>query len=161
MINVIPKTNFIKAVNMIIRRNAAMSHVTRIIQERMSQAGQKVSIPLIRNGKSMEVEMTEEGIYVSNLHTSPFLPWDCFELAVELLRAKGGEAIKGDAMSGKLGDSKLPIDSVEGFIAYKLYDKKIGDSVFRRITPVAAILIWAGICENAGKRLVVKENFLV
>ncbi|WP_409294062.1 hypothetical protein V1498_12545 [Peribacillus sp. SCS-26] len=137
-----------------------MDSISSIITERMKSAGNKVTIPLIKKGKFMEAELAEDGIYVTNLNTSPFLPWKCFELAVELLKTKGGKAIKGDAMYGKLGDSKLPIDSVEGYIAYKLYNKKLGDSVFRRITPVAAMLIWAGICENEGNRLVLKENFL-
>ena len=40
----------------------------------------------------------------------------------------------------------LSLDSVEGHIAYTIYKKKHGDSIFRRITPIACILIWTGIC---------------
>jgi len=51
-------------------------------------------------------------------------------------------------MNGRLGDSKLPIDSVEGYIAYKVYGKALGDTVFRRISPICGLLAWAGICNN-------------
>jgi hypothetical protein len=44
--------------------------------------------------------------------------------------------------SAKLGESNLPIDSIEGHIANVIYGKKLGDSVFRRITPISCILIW-------------------
>ncbi len=36
--------------------------------------------------------------------------------------------------------------SADGHIAHVVYGKQPSDSVFRRITPTACILIWAGIC---------------
>lgn len=60
-------------------------------------------------------------------------------------------------MNFKLGDERLPLDSIEGYITCCLYNKKIGDSVFRRVTPIAGILIWAGICENEPGYLVLNN----
>lgn len=71
-------------------------------------------------------------------------------------RKDGGTALKGDAMGFKLGEGKLPTNSIEGYIAKEVYDKSIGDSMFRRITPIVNILIWVGICENGRGKLILK-----
>ncbi|MEN6462415.1 MAG: hypothetical protein ABFC94_13750 [Syntrophomonas sp.] len=70
-------------------------------------------------------------------------------------------ANKGDAMNYKLGDDKLALNSIEGHIAYVVYGNQPGDSVFRRITPVACLLIWAGICENKPGKIVLLKSFLI
>lgn len=51
-------------------------------------------------------------------------------------------------MHSKLGEKGVSLDSIEGYIASEVYDKKIGESVFRRITPIVNILIWVSVCEN-------------
>ena len=60
-------------------------------------------------------------------------------------------------MNCKLGDNGLSLDSVEGHIAATVYRQQVGDSVFRRITPVACILIWAGVCRHSPGELVLIE----
>ncbi|WP_054865095.1 hypothetical protein [Methanosarcina barkeri] len=55
---------------------------------------------------------------------------------------------KGNATNSKLGDPNLGLDTLEGYIASKVYGCKIGDPVLKRVTPVASILDWAEICEN-------------
>ena len=47
-------------------------------------------------------------------------------------------------------------NSIEGYIAKEVYDKSIGDSVFRRITSIVNILISVGICENGRGKLILK-----
>jgi hypothetical protein len=59
-------------------------------------------------------------------------------------------------MNSRLGDEGLPLDSIEGHIAHVVYGKQIGDSVFRRISPIAAILVWAGICEDEPGELIIR-----
>ena len=51
-------------------------------------------------------------------------------------------------MNAKLGDTKLPLNSIEGHVAHVVYKKKIGISILKRITPIAGLLIWANVCEN-------------
>ena len=51
-------------------------------------------------------------------------------------------------MNAKLGDTNLHTETIEGYVASTVYGKSEGDSVFRRITPIASILVWAGVCEN-------------
>ncbi|MBI4947199.1 MAG: hypothetical protein HY840_12465 [Bacteroidetes bacterium] len=50
-------------------------------------------------------------------------------------------------MMYKLGESGLTYKTIEGHIARAVYDRKEGESVFRRITPIAQILTWAGVCK--------------
>ena len=90
----------------------------------------------------------------ANLDKQPLLPWALFEETVSLLSRNGGCADRGNAMNCRLGDDGLSLDSVEGHIAAMVYGQREGDSVFRRITPVACILIWAGICRHSTGELV-------
>ena len=94
---------------------------------------------------------------MDNLGSQPFLPWAVFVEAFKLMKGMGGRAMKGDAMQHRLGTQGLPIDSVEGHIANRVYGKQTGESVFRRITPIACILIWAGICANEQGYLVLRS----
>ena len=71
-----------------------------------------------------------------------------------VLIRNGGRADRGDAMGSKLGDEGLTVDSIEGHIALVIYNKRPGDTVFRRITPIACILVWAGICRTEPHQLV-------
>jgi hypothetical protein len=61
-------------------------------------------------------------------------------------------------MNFKLGEHGLPIDSIEGHIAFVVYRKRNGDSVFRRIAPIAAILAWAGICNVSPGELILRKS---
>ena len=102
----------------------------------------------MQKGRSMKGSMTNEGIIVDNLGNQPLLPWVIFEEVIDLLVRKSGRAEKGNAMSYKLGEDGLPLDSVEGYIAQTVYGKKPGESVFRRISSISAILVWAGLCDT-------------
>jgi hypothetical protein len=95
---------------------------------------------------------------VNNLGSQPFLPWAVFEETVKLLIRNGGRAERGSALGGRLGERELPLDSVEGHIAHTVYGKQVGETVFRRVVPVAAILVWAGICEAVPGELVLKNR---
>jgi len=97
-------------------------------------------------GRLFKATMTEEGIMVDNLGSRPLLPWIVFEEVVKLLARNGGRAANGNAISSKLGDAGLSLESVEGHVAHWVYGKRVGDSVFRRILPITAILVWAGLC---------------
>jgi hypothetical protein len=123
------------------------------IKRRFDAVGPTARIPLLKGG-SFTASIAEDGIAVSNLAKQPLLPWAVFEEAVTLLGRTGGHASRGDAMNCKLGDDGLSLDSVEGHIAATVYGRRKGDSVFRRITPVACILIWAGVCGHSPGELV-------
>lgn len=102
--------------------------------------------------------LTEEGIKVNNLGTQPLLPWEVFQEAICVLVRNGGRADRGDAMGSRLGEEGLSFNSIEGHIAQVVYGKHEGDVVFRRITPIACILVWAGICEAIPGKLILREE---
>jgi len=126
------------------------------LKNKFSSQGKKVSIENLR-GDVFSAEICDEGILVDNLGPNPLLPWKVFEEAINAMLALGGTAPKGNAMNSKYGDRDLSFDSVEGRIANIVYGKKEGDTVFRRITPIASILIWAGLCENLPSALRIKS----
>ncbi len=128
-------------------------NVVDTIKRRFEQDGPSARVPLLKGG-GFTAEITAEGIAVNNLGAQPLLPWVVFEEAVALLVRRGGRADRGDAMKCRLGDDGLSVDSVEGHIAAVVYGQRRGDPVFRRITPVACILIWAGICRASPGELV-------
>ncbi|MBN1545148.1 MAG: hypothetical protein JW902_00650 [Syntrophaceae bacterium] len=128
-----------------------------VIKQKFGGINNQVKIRL-QKGKSFNATMTEEGILVDNLSTQPLLPWIVFEETIELLVRKGGRAKKGNAMGYRLGDASLPLDSIEGHIAFKVYGKNTGDTLFRRISPISAILVWAGLCDTSPGELFIRKD---
>jgi hypothetical protein len=126
-----------------------------VIKRKLQDADSIVDISL-QKGRMLTARLVDPGIEVSDLGNQPFLPWKVFEEAVDLMVRKGGRAERGDAMSSRLGEEGLPLDSIEGHIAHVVYGKQEGDSVFRRISPIAAILVWAGICDSAPGELIIR-----
>lgn len=120
----------------------------RLIQSKFAEHEGVVTVPLMNQNQFFTAELADGGIAVSNLGRQPFLPWSVFRAVVRLLNEKGGTAIKGNAMNSRLGEEGLPLESVEGHIATTVYHKSPGVFVFKRISPVAAILHLAGICIN-------------
>src|SRR5215216_1430682 len=99
-----------------------------VIKQKFERIDRQVSIPM-QKGRSFKARITDEGIMVDNLGNQPLLPWIVFEEAIDLLVRKGGRAEKGNAMASKLGEESLPVNSIEGHIALKVYGKKAKDSV--------------------------------
>jgi endonuclease III len=125
------------------------------IKLRFGTVSRRIEIPL-QKSQSFVASMTVAGVIVDDLGSQSLLPWIVFEEVVNILNIKGGHAKRGDAMNSRLGDEGLPLDSIEGHIAHVVYGKQIGDSVFRRISPIAAILVWAGICEDEPGELIIR-----
>ena len=128
-----------------------------IIRQKLEEAGGTVQIPKLKEG-DFTAKLVNGGVEVDNLGNQPFLPWPVFQEALCLLIRNEGRAERGDAMNARLGDSNLSLDTIEGHIAQVVYGKRLGDSVFRRITPISCILIWAGLCEAEPNELLLKEK---
>ena len=126
------------------------SATIEIIKSKFEGLNSSAQIPLMKKGKSFTAILRTEGIEVDNLRAQKLIEWKAFEQAMSLLIKAGPEkgVAKGNAMNGKLGDTKLPTDSIEGGIAETVYKKAIGSTVFRRISPISTILSWAGLCSN-------------
>ena len=128
--------------------------IVATIKNKFQRVGSHERIPLLRGNRTFKAELREDGIMVDNLSSQPFLPWQVFEEAVLVLERNGGRAQHGDAMNSKLGEAGPPLDSAEGHIAHVVFGKKVGESVFRRITPIEGIIIWAGVCRAAPGELI-------
>ena len=135
------------------KANTSVIDVAPKINQKFSEQGGQATIPLQRGGH-FQAKMVAGGIEVDNLGNQPYLPWCVFQEAVCVLIRNQGSAKRGDAMNSRLGDEGLPLDSVEGHIALVVYGHEVGDSVFRRITPIACILEWAGICRSEPGKLI-------
>ncbi len=127
-----------------------------IIKSKFSVAGGPVKVPLLKKkGRGYFLaSLVPDGIEVDNLGSESLLVWDVFRKTVQLLNSRGGSAERGNAMNAKLGSPALPLDSVEGHIAHQVFGVQTDCTVFRRITPIACILIWAGLCKHAPGKLI-------
>jgi len=128
----------------------------KLIRKRFEEVDNPAIIPM-QNGGFFNATLRDDGIEVSNLGNQPFLPWSVFDETLILLTANNGRVLRGDAMNFRLGEEGLPIDSVEGHVAYHVYGKQLGDAVFRRITPIANVLIWAGVCKARPGEIILKK----
>lgn len=124
-----------------------MSEFRKFIEKKFNQAQKSVcDVPTQRSG-FFKATLTEAGVMVSCLVKGWYpLEWKYFD-AVEKLLKEHKSAKRGDAMKGRLGDELLPMDSVEGCMAY-CNNSVSGQTVFRRISPVANLLVWAGVCKH-------------
>ena len=129
------------------------------IRTRLEAQGGTAEIDMQRGG-TFHVHLRRGGVDVDNLGTSPFLPWPVFDAVIELLRREGGSARRGDAMNHRLGEAELSMNSIEGYVAKAVFGTQPGETVFRRITPVTCILVWAGLCRHTrgGLALVSSKN---
>lgn len=107
---------------------------------------------------SFKANLINGGIEVDNLGTQGFLHWTVFREAVCVMQRHVGRARIGDASNARLGDPVLPLNSIEGHIAHVVYGRGLGDPVFARAIPVAAILIWAGVCRKEGDFVVLLDE---
>jgi hypothetical protein len=97
------------------------------------------------------------GVDASNLLNNSFLSLEVFYVAINFLKNQPDNLAKlGNPMEHYLGDTDLPLDSLEGHLAHKVYGKQVGDSVFRRQTPIKFILQWTGICELPSREGTIK-----
>jgi hypothetical protein len=131
--------------------------VVEMIKRKFDKPNRVVKIPS-QGGRQFKATMTDDGIIVDNLGSRSLLPWIVFEEVVNLLDRNGGRAENGNAISAKLGEAGLSLESVEGHVAQWVYGKKIGDSVFRRIFPITAILVWAGLCNTMPHQLILRRS---
>jgi hypothetical protein len=77
------------------------------------------------------------------------LPSKVFYVASELI-GRNGRAPKGDAIGSLLGEPGLPLDSIEGAVASQVFGRNAGDPVYRRITPICALMVYLRLAEDDG-----------
>lgn len=115
----------------------------------LNENGGSAECPMLR-GKPLKIWLTREGVKNAGF-PDLICEWKIFDAIVEKAKELGGKMYRGDsaAQNGeKIGSEKLPLDTIDAFISVNFYDNQIGKATTRRSTYYAAILAWAGICEN-------------
>lgn len=137
------------------------SPVVKKIKEKLNASSGRASIPLF-SGELCEIgyDPNGKGLVSPKIPPANQLIWEAFDAAVEVVIQNGGKAMKGKARSGaKLGSDDLPLDSVEGYIAHKVHGVQIGETAFGPGFVIAAVLDWAGICNNERGYLTINPIF--
>lgn len=137
------------------------SPVVKRIKENLNESNGRASIPLY-SGELCEIgyDQNGKGLVSPKIPPANQLIWEAFDAAVEVVIQNGGKATKGKARSGaKLGSDDLPLDSVEGYIAHKVHGVQIGETAFGPGFVIAAVLDWAGICNNERGYLTINPIF--
>jgi hypothetical protein len=138
------------------------SIVVRKIKEKLNESGGRASIPLF-SGELCDIfyNSNGKGLISPKIPPANQLIWEAFDAAVEVVIKNGGKAMKGKARSGaKLGSDGLSLDSVEGYIAHKVHGVQIGETAFGPGFVIAAVLDWAGICNNERGYLTANSIFM-
>lgn len=138
------------------------SFVVKAIKEKLNNNNGRAIIRLYK-GETCAIWFEEngKGIVSSKIPLANQLIWPVFDAAVEVVTNNGGKAVKGNARSGaKLGSNKLPLNSVEGYIAYKAHDAKEGETAFGPGFVICAVLDWVDICKNERGYLTMNPLYL-
>lgn len=101
-------------------------------------------------GDPIEIRLTKTGVHPVSFPDF-ICTWEVFDAIMEKAQELGGKMYRGDAgaqKGAKIGSPELSVDSIDGFIALKFYGGEVGKATTRRSTYYAAILDWAGLCEN-------------
>ena len=134
------------------------SAVVKSIKQKLNETNGITRISLPR-GSDFQIcyEPFGNGLHATNIPSSRILTWSAFDAAIELLKKQNGKAQKGQAMKAKLGEAGLTLDTIEGYVAYKAYGVKKGESTLRMISALSAILEWCGMCKNGYGYLTLKS----
>ena len=147
----VAKMKFIRAVHPeYVQVNDDEHFVVKSIKNGLNKAGGHARIPMISAGKVMDIWYDSDGagLKCDKIPVPNQLTWGVFIAAYSIAAAQEGTLYKGYARAGKLGSDKLPIDSLEGYIAHTVHGVEEGKSAFSPGFAIAAILDWAGIFIN-------------
>ena len=101
-------------------------------------------------GNDMRIWLNENGVIPEGF-PALICKWEVFDAIVEKARQLGGKMYRGDgeAQRGeRIGSDHFSLNTIDAFISVNFYGSHIGDTTLRRSTYYAAILKWAGICDN-------------
>lgn len=138
------------------------SLVIKKIKEKLNACDGRTTISLLQ-GDQCEIwyDSNGKGLVSPKIPPANQLIWEAFDAAVEVIIQNGGKAVKGKARSGaKLGSDDLPLDSIEGYIAHKVHGVQEGETAFGPGFVIAAILDWAGVCNNERGYVSINSMFM-
>lgn len=124
--------------------------ITKLIKDKLNKNGGQAIVSLIQIDKKIVIRYDDDGsgLICNKIPVRKQLTWDVFIAAYDILIMNEGELYKGYARAGKLFSDRLPLDSLEGYIAYAVHGVKKGGSAFSPGFAIAAILDWVGVLKN-------------
>jgi hypothetical protein len=137
--------------------NNHKKELIKFLNEKSNQGQNTISIPLQKRRKEFDSFMIQP-IYKNSrivainvekrvMPADTFFPIEIFNLTLELLsKADNLTLANGNAQKFKMGEYGLHESTIEYEVAKKFYGKKDGESVDRRISVIANILIAANLC---------------
>lgn len=137
--------------------NKYTKELIEFLKEKSNQGQNTITIPLQRKRKdhnSFEIQPIYKNSNVVAINVEKrvmpvdtLFPIEIFELVLNSLsKANDLTLSNGNAQKYRMGDNGLGPNTIEYIVAKEIYDKKDGDSVDRRISVIANILIAANLC---------------
>ena len=124
--------------------------IVKLIKEKLNDNKGVALINLITDGKKVKIWFDDDGsgLECDKIPVAKQLTWEVFIAAYNIAISQDGELYKGYARAGKLGSDKLPINSLEGYIAHEVHGVSEGKSAYSPGFIIAAILDWIGVFIN-------------
>ncbi len=124
------------------------------------------SIPQLKKAPSFKIKLVtnnkgENGFIVEKrvMPVDQFFPMKIFYFLIKKLeKAENKSLKKGNALKHRIGQPGLELTTVESLIAREFYKKKLGDSIDRRISVIANILVESSVCRHGRGELILVEN---
>lgn len=140
--------------------NRSSTAASEIVKAKLLENGGRVIVRTAR-GLPCEIIAQPDGkSFVSpKLPVKPPYEYRVFDTVVDVLKANGGRARKGNGRSFKLGHPECDESTVVGAIAKNYAGKKEGDSVYDPVFVLAAVLEWADIVTNQRGELILTAEY--
>ena len=144
--------------------NKYTRELIEFLKEKSNQGQNTISIPLQKRRKEFDSFMIHP-IYKNSrivainvekrvMPVDTFFPIEIFQLVLNSLsKAENFTLPNGKAQGNRMGDADLGPNTIEYIVAKEIYNKNNGDSVDRRISVIANILIAANLCNPLKGRL--------
>lgn len=137
--------------------NKYTKELINFLNEKSNQGQNTILIPLQKKRKEFDSFMIHPIYKNSNIvainveqrvmPVDTVFPIKIFNLVLNSLsKAENFTLPNGKAQGNRMGNDGLSSNTIEYIVAKEIYDKKDGDSVDRRISIIANILIAANLC---------------
>lgn len=124
------------------KSNQGQNTILIPLQKRRKEFDSFMIHPIYKNSRIVAINVEKRVMPVDTV-----FPIGIFDLILNsLTKAEYFTLPNGKAQGNRMGEDGLVPNTIEYIVAKEIYDKKDGDSVDRRISVIANILIAANLC---------------
>lgn len=142
-------------------------YVSKVLKLRLDKHGGELSFPLIKTDSTIRwADEDQDSIIFDAIGPNHKFNLEIFDAVLHKANELGGEmyiASQEARQKGTRLGNGVPLDSVDGFIAYNFTNTSIGKGVLACGSYVAALLVHLGVCRyketTTGRYLQVKEKY--